>query len=162
MFQCQKKKQIPYKDKCSMSISRWIFGRGLSTSNLQFMKRFYQTYQIQQTLSTKLSWSHYCELLIIPDPDRRSFYEKECERSGWSVREMKRQIVASLFERLLLFDGETNNKNPCPQGRKILLSLCRNRGKILSSLCRIQGKILLSLCRNRGKILLGLCKITSL
>ena len=75
------------------------FGRGFSVSNLQFMRRFYQTYQIQQTLSGKLSWSHYCELLIISDPDRRSFYEKECERSGWSVREMKRQIATSLFER---------------------------------------------------------------
>ena len=61
-------------------------------SNLQFMRRFYQTYQIQQTLSVKLSWSHYCELLTISDPDRRSFYEKECIRSKWSVRELKRQI----------------------------------------------------------------------
>ena len=52
------------------------FGRGFSVSNLQFMRRFYQVYQIQQTLSVKLSWSHYCELLIISDDDRRSFYEK--------------------------------------------------------------------------------------
>ena len=74
------------------------------------MRRFYQTYQIQQTLSAKLSWSHYCELLIISDPDRRSFYEKECERSGWSVREMKRQIATSLFERLLLSDGKANKE----------------------------------------------------
>ncbi len=37
------------------------------------MRRFYQTYQIQQTVSAKLTWSHYCELLIISDPDRRSF-----------------------------------------------------------------------------------------
>ncbi|MDR1896013.1 MAG: DUF1016 N-terminal domain-containing protein, partial [Prevotellaceae bacterium] len=40
-------------------------GRGFSVSNLQFMRRFYLEYQIQQTLSVKLSWSHYCELLII-------------------------------------------------------------------------------------------------
>ena len=86
------------------------FVRGFSVSNLQFMRRFYQTYQIQQTLSGKLSWSHYCELLIISDPDRRSFYEKECERSGWSVREMKRQISTSLFERLLLSDGKANKE----------------------------------------------------
>lgn len=86
------------------------FGRGFSVSNLQFMRRFYQTYQIQQTMSAKLSWSHYCELLIISDPDRRSFYEKECERSGWSVREMKRQISTSLFERLLLSDGKANKE----------------------------------------------------
>lgn len=31
------------------------FGRGFSVSNLQFMRRFYQEYPIQQTLSVKLS-----------------------------------------------------------------------------------------------------------
>ena len=37
-------------------------GKGFSVSNLQFMQRFYQKYQNQQTVSVKLSWSHYCEL----------------------------------------------------------------------------------------------------
>ena len=53
------------------------FGKGFSVSNLQFMRRFYQSYQIQQTVSVKLSRSHYCELLSISDPAKRSFYEKE-------------------------------------------------------------------------------------
>ena len=86
------------------------FGKGFSRSNLQNMRAFYLAYPNCQTLSGKLSWSHYCELLIISDPDRRSFYEKECERSGWSVREMKRQIATSLFERLLLSDGKANKE----------------------------------------------------
>lgn len=106
-------KRAEYGKSTLKQISKQLtkeFGRGFSVSNLQFMRRFYQTYQIQQTLSAKLSWSHYCELLIISDPDRRSFYEKECERSGWSVREMKRQISTSLFERLLLSDGKANKE----------------------------------------------------
>ena len=86
------------------------FGKGFSRSNLQNMRAFYLAYPNCQTLSGKLSWSHYCELLIISDPDRRSFYEKECERSGWSVREMKRQIATSLFERLLLSNGKANKE----------------------------------------------------
>lgn len=86
------------------------FGKGFSRSNLQNMRAFFLAYPNCQTLSGKLSWSHYCELLIISDPDRRSFYEKECERSGWSVREMKRQIATSLFERLLLSDGKANKE----------------------------------------------------
>lgn len=85
-------------------------GKGFSVSNIQFMRRFYQTYQIQQTVSVKLSWSHYCELLSISDPDKRSFYEKETLNSGWSVREMKRQIATSLYERLLLSEGRTNKE----------------------------------------------------
>jgi predicted nuclease of restriction endonuclease-like (RecB) superfamily len=86
------------------------FGKGFSRSNLQNMRALYLTYPKCQTLSGKLTWSHYCELLVISDPDRRSFYEKECERSGWSVREMKRQISTSLFERLLLSEGKANKE----------------------------------------------------
>ena len=86
------------------------FGKGFSVSNLQFMRRFYQNYQIQQTVSVKLSWSHYCELLTISDPDKRSFYEKETINSGWSIRELKRQISTSLYERLLLSEGKRITK----------------------------------------------------
>lgn len=50
------------------------FGKGFSVSNIQFMRRFYQSYSIQQTVSVKLSWSHYCELLSISDENKRSFY----------------------------------------------------------------------------------------
>ncbi|MBQ6366203.1 MAG: DUF1016 family protein [Oscillospiraceae bacterium] len=86
------------------------FGKGFSVSNIQFMRRFYQTYQIQQTASVKLSWSHYCELLSISDSDKRGFYEKEAVNSNWSVRELKRQIDSSLFERLLLSRGDANKE----------------------------------------------------
>lgn len=86
------------------------FGKGFSVSNIQFMRRFYQIYKIQQTVSVKLSWSHYCELLSISDESKRSFYEKETINSGWSVREMKRQINSSLYERLLLSCGAANKK----------------------------------------------------
>ena len=86
------------------------FGKGFSVSNIQFMRRFYQTYTIQQTASVKLSWSHYCELLSISDTDKRSFYEKETVNAGWSVRELRRQIESSLFERLLLSSGEANKE----------------------------------------------------
>lgn len=85
------------------------FGKGFSRSNLQNMRSLYLAYPKCQTLSGKLSWSHYCELLFISD-DRRSFYEKECVRSGWSVRELKRQISTSLYERLLLSDGKANKE----------------------------------------------------
>ena len=63
-----------------------------------------------QTLSSKLSWSHYCKLLYISDDDKRNFYEKETINESGSVRELKRQISTSLFERLLLSKGEANKK----------------------------------------------------
>ena len=86
------------------------FGKGFSRANLQNMRAFYLTYEKCQTLSGKLSWSHYCELLSISDPDKRSFYEKEAVNSNWSVRELKRQIDSSLFERLLLSRGDANKE----------------------------------------------------
>jgi len=59
-------------------------------------------YPNRQTLSGKLSWSHYVELLSISDDAGRSFYEKQCLSDTWSVRELKRQRNASLFERIAL------------------------------------------------------------
>ena len=86
-------------------------GTGFSVSNLFNMKKFYVTYPKFQTVSGKLSWSHYCELLSIEDASERNFYEKECINSNWSVRELKRQINTFLFERLLLSSGEQNKKD---------------------------------------------------
>ncbi len=45
------------------------FGKGFSRANLQNMHSFYLTYEKCQTLSGKLSWTHYCELLSISDAD---------------------------------------------------------------------------------------------
>ena len=86
------------------------FGKGFSRSNLQNMRQFYLAYEKCQTLSGKLSWSHYCELLSISDVEKRSFYEKEAINASWSVRELKRQIDSSLFERLLLSNGDANKE----------------------------------------------------
>ena len=86
------------------------FGKGFSRSNLQNMRAFYLAYEKCQTVSGKLSWSHYCELLSITDENKRSFYEKESINSGWSVRELKRQIDSSLYERLLLSSGDANKE----------------------------------------------------
>ena len=74
------------------------------------MRNFYLLYPICQTVSGKLTWSHYCELLSISDNSKRNFYEKESINSNWSVRELKRQIKTSLFERLLLSSGEKNKE----------------------------------------------------
>jgi len=80
-------------------------GKGFSRSNLQYMRLLYVNYPICQSLSGKLSWSHYTELLSISDGLARSFYEQQCARENWSVRELKRQRDSALFERLALVGG---------------------------------------------------------
>ncbi len=63
------------------------------------MRLLYLAYPNYQTVSGKLSWSHYTELLAISDELVRSFYEQQCIRENWSVRELKRQKASAMFER---------------------------------------------------------------
>jgi len=50
-------------------------------------------------LISKLSFSHLVELLSINDPLKRTYYEIECIKGNWSVRELRRQINSLYFER---------------------------------------------------------------
>lgn len=47
----------------------------------------------------RLSWSHLVEFIRIDDPWKCAFYENECLRANWSVRELQRQIGSILYER---------------------------------------------------------------
>lgn len=47
------------------------FGRGFKRSNLRDMRQFYLTFPIYQTLSGKLSWSHYLALLRVSNAKAR-------------------------------------------------------------------------------------------
>ncbi len=50
-------------------------------------------------LIERLSFTHLSELIAIDDPLKRAFYEIECIRGNWSVRELKRQIGSLYHER---------------------------------------------------------------
>ena len=78
------------------------FGKGFSKSNIYLMRQFYLKYQIFQSLTGKLTWTHCAESLSASDDNVRKFYEKQAINENWSVRELKRQISSSLFERLAL------------------------------------------------------------
>jgi predicted nuclease of restriction endonuclease-like (RecB) superfamily len=106
------------------------FGRGFGRANLWQMRAFYRAWpesQILQTLSGEfashidfntidgnsstisilasrfaLPWSAYVRLLSVKTPDARSFYETEALRSGWSVRQIDRQIGSQFYERIAL------------------------------------------------------------
>ncbi len=102
------------------------FGNGFSLSNLKSMRQFYLQNQerigqtasgqfdrrlIRQPLTNesappgrpfRLSWSHYVFLLKVKSPEERSFYEIEAAEQDWTVRELRRQFDAGLYERLAL------------------------------------------------------------
>jgi len=50
-------------------------------------------------LINRLFFTHFRLLLEIEDPLKRAFYEVECVKGNWSVRELKRQIGSLYFER---------------------------------------------------------------
>lgn len=78
------------------------YGKGFSRSNLLYMRKLYLSFQISETLSHKLTWSHYFEILKADSELEIGFYSKQCENENWSVRELKRQMKSSLFERIAL------------------------------------------------------------
>jgi predicted nuclease of restriction endonuclease-like (RecB) superfamily len=79
-----------------------LYGKGFGRSNLLYMRKLYQCFPISGTLSHLLTWSHYYEILKADNPLEISFYSKQCQQERWSVRELKRQMKTSLFERLAL------------------------------------------------------------
>ncbi len=93
------------------------FGRGFGWRNLTQMRAFslaWPAEKILQTPSAKssdlpalatrfpLPWSAYVRLLSVKNPEARAFYEREALRSGWSIRQLDRQIGSQFYERIAL------------------------------------------------------------
>ncbi|MCA6381614.1 MAG: DUF1016 family protein [Cytophagales bacterium] len=78
------------------------YGKGFGRRNVLDMRRFYVAYPKWQTVSAKLSWSHFIVLMGVSVDTARKFYEKQAIHENWSKRELERQIDSSLFERLAL------------------------------------------------------------
>jgi len=88
-------------DQLSKDLTR-LYGKGFGRSNLFYMRKLYLSFQNSGTLSHKLSWSHYYEILKSDNDLEISFYTKQAEKENWSVRELKRQMKSMLFHRLAL------------------------------------------------------------
>ncbi|NLS93523.1 MAG: DUF1016 domain-containing protein [Planctomycetaceae bacterium] len=68
------------------------FGTGFDRSNLWHIRSFYLSYPILDAVRRELSWTHYRILLRVEKPEARAFYEAEAVNTGWSTRELERQI----------------------------------------------------------------------
>jgi predicted nuclease of restriction endonuclease-like (RecB) superfamily len=93
------------------------------TQNLPGFSRMEQSLEISATPSRKseaavltplsgehllqFSWSHLVELVRLDDPWKRAFYENECLKGNWSVRQLQRQIGSLLYERTGLSSDKT-------------------------------------------------------
>ena len=81
-------------------------GSGYSQRNLRNMRQFYKVSEKWQTLSAKLSWSHYCEILWFDD-NKLQYYVKITELNNLSIRQLRERIKSKEYERL---PEDTKNK----------------------------------------------------
>lgn len=77
------------------------FGKGFSQRNIRNMRKFYLSFPKWQTVTAKLSWSHYTILLRVENEHARAWYMEESIKSNWSTRALDRQIGTQYYERLL-------------------------------------------------------------
>lgn len=100
-----KNERAEYGKQICVTVSHKLvaeFGTGFSSPNLWKMLLFAELYpdgQILLTLSTKLTWSHFVELLRVKQPLAREFYAEMCRVENWSVRTLRAKIQGMLFER---------------------------------------------------------------
>ena len=101
------------------------FGSGYSQRNLRNMRQFYKVSQKWQTVSAKLSWSHYCEILWFDD-NKFQYYVKIAELNNLSIRQLRKKIKSNEYERLSEF---TKNKL-LNQDRQNVVDFVKNPIKI--------------------------------
>lgn len=77
------------------------FGKGFTVSNLRNMRQFYLTFPIRDALRSELSWTHYRSLMRVSDKSARNFYLEEAVKSGWSSRQLDRQINSFYYQRII-------------------------------------------------------------
>jgi predicted nuclease of restriction endonuclease-like (RecB) superfamily len=77
------------------------FGKGFTIANLRNMRQFYQMFPNRYALRSELTWTHYRMLMRVDEQNRRDFYLNEIIESGWTSRQLERQINSFYYERLL-------------------------------------------------------------
>jgi len=82
------------------------FGKGFTERSLRYMRQFYQMFPIRNALRSELTWTHYRLLMRVEEQSRREFYLNECAETGWTSRQLERQINSFYYERLLATQKE--------------------------------------------------------
>lgn len=65
------------------------------------MRQFYCAFPKRDSVRLELNWTHYRLIMRVENPKAREFYVEECIKSGWSTRQLERQIYSFFYERLL-------------------------------------------------------------
>ena len=84
-------------------------GQKYNERNLRYMRKFYEIFSNEKLnpLGSKLSWSHYRELLSINNINEIIYYISVCEKNNLSKRSLQEKIKDGEYDRL---NNETKNK----------------------------------------------------
>jgi predicted nuclease of restriction endonuclease-like (RecB) superfamily len=72
---------------------------GIKRQRLYEFVQFYRAYKIVRSVSGQLSWTHYRVLIAIEEDKKRAFYQNQAILHSWSVRELRKKIKTSLYEK---------------------------------------------------------------
>ena len=126
-------RRAEYGEKLVATLGRQLqsrYGRSFGEKSLHHMIRFADAFpdaEIVSTLRRQLSWSHFKQLIYIPDELKRDFYAEMCRVEGWSTRVLARKVSGMLYERTAL------SKKPEELIRQELAAL-REKGDISPAL----------------------------
>lgn len=118
-FEQHGKDRAEYGTQLLKKLEERVNRKGLTRNTFQSSRNFYRIYPQMienfknricttvsckfitsgETLVSKLSFSHINEIMKVDDPLARYFYEQECIKCTWSVRELRRQISTNLYIR---------------------------------------------------------------
>ncbi|SJN47811.1 hypothetical protein CZ797_15430 [Pseudoalteromonas sp. JB197] len=84
------------------------------------LRSFYLAFSKWQTVSAKLSWSHYSTLIRIENENARLWYMQEASQQNWSVRALERQIGTLYYERLLSSKEKQPVEHEAQQNTQVL------------------------------------------
>lgn len=93
------------------------YGKSFSEPNLYRMTQFsecFSDFQILSTLSTKLSWSHFCELIRVKTNEARMFYAEDATARGYGVRELRQIISRKGYERREIANTQLTEQSAVP------------------------------------------------
>ena len=103
-----KNKKAEYGNSVVKNLAKRLtvkYGAGFSRPNIYRMislSNRFENYEKISTLSRKLSWSHFIELLQFTDDNKLLFYTTMAAHETWSVRMLRERISSALYERTLI------------------------------------------------------------
>lgn len=83
------------KPEITVTADSSVFSPKVRSVNAQLAK-------LSNRLLNNISYAHFEILITIEDELKRRFYELECLKANWSVRELRRQVYSLFYERTAL------------------------------------------------------------